>query len=358
MITTNNPTPGTGVDTAADSIANLLTDDLTIVNTPKASKNQEPSKVEPNVGQSHDANPESHEEPTEQTDESETHYEDESGDGPTDEVESEEESNTPESEDHDSVSDDTTFSIHDGESDRSVTLAELKKGWLRQSDYTKKAQALAEDRKVLATAAQEAQQEREQYRNGLAQVAQLMQQLTPQEPTPEQWQMLQQNDPVGFLTQREQWREHKDQMARLANEYQALTQKQEQDHLKQLQGKFAEEGQKLMAAFPEWKDAAKADAGKKAIRDYASKLGYSDQEINATTDHRIFVLAHKALMYDTLVAKGQPRPTQDPTKTKVIRPGAAGQTPNSRKSAVHDARKQLARTGNVNDAASLLAKLL
>ncbi|HDR9253547.1 hypothetical protein [Burkholderia vietnamiensis] len=362
MQTTNNPGSGTGVlntDTAADKIASMLTDDLLIGNNQPEAK-QDKRAVSQSAGQA-ETHPESHDVENEHPDESDTEMDDGQGDGPTEENEGDDESNTPESENHDSVSDDTTFSIRDGDKEVNVTLAELKNGYQRQSDYTRKSQALAEERKAFQTEAQQAQAEREQYRNGLAQAMQIMQATQPQEPTADQWAELQATDPMQFLQLREQWREHKERMSAVANEYQALSQRQQAEMNKALQARMAEESEKLNAAFPEWTDKAKAQAGKAAIRDYAKDLGYSDDEINTTTDHRIFVLAHKAMMYDRMIAKGKPRPDAQPNqtnKTKVVRPGTAATAPNSKRSAVQDARKQLQRSGKVEDAARLLEKLL
>ncbi len=338
----------------------MLTDDLLIANTPRGSKKQEGPKAR--EVETHEEHPETdspeHEEETEHPDESEHEHNPESDDGHHEEEHEEDESNSPEEHDHDSVADDTTFSIRDGDKDVNVTLAELKKGYTRQADYTRKMQTLADERKTLTQDVATAQGEREKYRAGLAQVQQAIAQLQPQEPTPEQWQALQQYDPVAYLQQKEQWREHKDKMSAIQAEYQALTQRQNADQQRQLTAHMAAEGEKLAAAFPEWKDKAKAQAGKQAIRDYAYSLGYSPEEVDTTADHRIFVLAHKAMMYDRMVAKGKPQPQQPQNKTKVVRPGNAGQVPNTRRAAVTDARKTLRQTGKVQDAASLLEKLL
>ncbi|MBU9259094.1 hypothetical protein KTD13_01870 [Burkholderia multivorans] len=354
---TNTPTSTGNVNTAAEQIAGMLTDDLTVGNTTQTGSKQN-RDVEPHAGHP-DSDPEQHEEETEQ-DESTTDAESTSDDDHVEEAESDDESNGEAGDDHDSIPDDTTFTIRDGDKEVPVTLAELKKGYQRQSDYTKKLQALSEDRKAVMQEVQTAQAEREQYRTGLEQLSVVIQQLTPQEPTAEQWAELQAADPQQWLVLREQWREHKEQMDRVAAEYQALTQRQQAEMQRAIQARMAEEAEKLHAAFPEWKDQAKAQAGKQAIREYAHQYGYSDDEINSTTDHRIFVLAHKAMMYDRMMKKGAPRPDAQPqtSKTKIVRPGTAATAPNSKRSAVQDAKRQLRSSGKVQDAASLLEKLL
>ncbi|WP_155625835.1 hypothetical protein [Burkholderia vietnamiensis] len=351
----NTPGSGTGVDSAKNAIEALLTDDLQIGNT-NTPRKEEKSNVETREGHP-ETDPNESEEETEHLDESEHDEDSDTDDGQPDESEGGDESNTEESDNHDLVSDDTTFSIRDGDKEVPVTLAELKKGYTRQSDYTRKLQALAEDRKTLGNEAQAAQSEREQYRQGLAQIAELYQQMTPQEPTQAQWDELQATDPQTWLVQRAQWQDHKDRMFQIANEYQALTQRQQADMQRRLAARMAEESERLSAAFPEWKDKGKAQAGKQAIREYANTLGYSDDEINSTTDHRIFVLAHKAMMYDRLAGKGKPVPNK-PASTKIVRPGTAATAPNSKRSEVTDARKQLRKTGKVDDAARLFEKLL
>jgi hypothetical protein len=356
-ITSNTPTGTGNVNTAAETIANLLTDDLTIDNTNKASRKQQRTETP------HEEQPETdsqeNEEVTEHSDESEDDHSNHESDGEHETEDNEDdESNSPDEHDHDSVDDDTTFSIRDGDKDVKVTLAELKKGYARQSDYTRKSQALAEERKVIQNEAAQVRQEREQYRTGLATVKQVIAQSAPQEPTAEQWAALQAHDPVQWLQQKEQWREYKQLQQNIEAEHTELTKRQQAEYQKGLAQVMAQESEKLKAAFPEWKDKTKAANGQQAIRDYAYALGYSPEEVDTTTDHRIFVLAHKAMMYDKMVSKGKPVPNQPTSKTKVVRPGTAATAPNSRRAAVSDARKQLKASGKVGDAASLLEKLL
>ena len=64
---------------------------------------------------------------------------------------------------------DTPVTLQDG---TQVTLAELKAGQLRQSDYTKKTQALAEERKSFASEMEKLNAERQAYAQLLPQLQQ------------------------------------------------------------------------------------------------------------------------------------------------------------------------------------------
>ena len=120
---------------------------------------------------SEEETPESEEEQPSEEEES-TEEPDESLDEVSEDEELEEESEEDESEESDEESDDeeALYAVRiDGE-EHEVTLGELVKGYSRQSDYTKKTQALSEQRKGFdeATASYEAQvqtiqEERQQY---------------------------------------------------------------------------------------------------------------------------------------------------------------------------------------------------
>ena len=90
-----------------------------------------------------------------------------------DEPEATEEEDESEEDDEVEVEERKTFRVKANGSEKDVTLDELVSGYQKGEDYTKKSQALAEDRKKVeaeAHAVNEAMQMREQYAQRLSQV--------------------------------------------------------------------------------------------------------------------------------------------------------------------------------------------
>ena len=122
------------------------------------------------------------------------------------EVDEESEEDEPEAteEDDDSEDDEVeveerkTYRVKAGGEEKEVTLQELVSGYQKGDDYTKKSQALAEQRKAVeaeAYAVNEAMQMREQYARRLGQVQQLLQEDNGQFANLEE---LKENDPIQY----------------------------------------------------------------------------------------------------------------------------------------------------------------
>jgi len=69
----------------------------------------------------------------------------------------------------------------------------------------------------------------------------------------------------------------------------------------------------LVRAIPEWKDPEAAKAGKAKVAQYLRGKGYTDQQINTLVDHRVVVMAHKALQSEQKPKQGR-RPPPIPGK--------------------------------------------
>ena len=118
------------------------------------------------------------------------------------------------------------------------------------------------------------------------------------------------------------------------------------------------ESQALQEAIPEFRDPAKASAETAALRKYLTASGFSADEVDQAYDHRLIVMARKARLYD----EGQGK--QDVAKKrvlkvakKVIEPGAKQSRGEQRSDARTALRKQLRKSGKVDDAARLISEL-
>ena len=135
--------------------------------------------------------------------------------------------------------------------DNEVTLPELKDGYLRQSDYTKKTQALAESRKQLEAAQEAAKQEQLRYQQNLDRLVSEQQSQQPQEPD---WDQLYEADPLEWMKQKEDARSRKEKQAELQQAHMRMQQQQAQEQQAQMQEYITQQHQTLIETIPEWKD--------------------------------------------------------------------------------------------------------
>ena len=228
-----------------------------------------------------------------------------------------------------------------------VTIEELQNGYSRTKDYTRKTQALAEQRKSVEAEQEQARQERAYY----AQMLQVLQQQLAQTNTEPDWDSLYQENPTEWVRQRELWRDRQDKARAVEAEQARLAAMQEQENGKARQAKLAEEAQKLIEAIPDWKDAKRAGEERTKLVETARKVGFTDEELGSIVDHRALVVLRKAALYDELMGKKsqiKPVPAKGP---KLATPGSATTKP-SKKTEAQVARERLAKTGSMKDAAA------
>ena len=253
----------------------------------------------------------------------------EGDDDADDEGAGEDETSTPE------PADEATVTI-DGET---LTVGELKKGYFREADYTRHKQAVAQKAKDLealsnrVTASVEA-------------VAAFLQSSIPKMPDPG----------LALTNPGQHYREktlHEQAMAQVAaliekanapkEALKTLTDDQRTEVLKT-------ENAKLIEAFP----ATTTPEGRKKFFEgttsAAKALGFTDEELGRTTDHRLFKLAHYAkigLAAEAARAKAKQKVVNVPPVAPNKR--QPGQGANAvRKN--QDAMKRLARSGSIHDA--------
>lgn len=228
-----------------------------------------------------------------------------------------------------------------------VTLDELQKGYSRTQDYTRKTQALAEQRKEAEAELSQVRQERAYYAQMLGA---LEQQLAQADQQPD-WDRLYQENPNEWVRQRELWRDKQDKLSAVKAEQERLTATAQQEAAKVKQEQLKLEAQKLMDAIPEWKDSKKAAVERAKLMDAAKAVGYADSELEQIMDHRAVVLLRKAALYDELMGKKstiKPVPSKGP---KTSKPGSAGSQP-TKQSEAKQAQSRLAKTGSMKDAAA------
>jgi hypothetical protein len=239
----------------------------------------------------------------------------------------------------------------DGKTEQ-IPLEEALKGYQRNADYSRKTQALAEDRKGFESERMQVAQERAQYAQLLTALQQQLETGQPQEPD---WQRLYETDPVEWVRQREVWRDRQERMTAAQYEQQRLQVVQQQEQQVALSKMVQEGRQKLTELVPDWKDSKRWETDRQGLLEYGQTVGFSPEELNQAYDPRAVVALYKAMKYDALMArKPQAAPPKGP---KVASAGTASTAPKS-SSDVTKAKQRLAQTGHVKDAAALFENFL
>jgi thiol:disulfide interchange protein len=248
-----------------------------------------------------------------------------------------------------------TFTVKIDGKEVEVSLDELKNGYQRQSDYTKKTMEAAEQRKTADAETQKAQQERQQYAGELQRMAVQLEGVLEQQSQID-WSALIEADPVEYLKQRQLYEQRQALYQQNTQERQKLFQQHQHEQAQAHQSYLAEQQDNLLAKLPDWKDDAKAAAEKTAISKFLQEQGFGDEDISSIADHRHVLVARKAMLYDQLMAKAnvQAKKVQEAPQ-RVVKPGVTSNgTPDGRTTAA----KRHERNGTVETGAQVFRQFL
>jgi hypothetical protein len=248
------------------------------------------------------------------------------------------------------------FRVKAAGEEREVTLDELIKSYQLGTDYTKKSQAVAEERKAVEAerqAVQEAKAMRDQYAQRLEIIESMLNQ--PQEV--ENLEYLKETDPIGYAVKVAEMSQKEKQLSQVRAERERIMQQQEYDRQQQMRQTIAAESEKLVAAIPEYADPEKGEVVRKDIRSFGKQMGFSDEELANVFDSRAVLTLYKAMQYDKLQLSKPSVNKRVQEAPKAIKPGAA----KPRDSNSEELKKLKARaksSGRVADAASVFERFL
>jgi len=251
------------------------------------------------------------------------------------------------------LDDDTLVTVKIDGKTQQVTLKEALEGYQRTADYSRKTQALAEERKALEAERYNVVAERTQYSQLLGALGAQLQQFVAQEPN---WEELHREDPINYPIIRDQWRDYKERLNATQAEQARLQQLSAYENQAQLK-KVVQEGKKYLETVnPEWADQNKWESAKVKLREYGQKVGYTEDELSQAYDPRALVVLDKARKYDELMAN-KPKPMANkPNAPKPMKSGGVSSSP-KRSNDVMRMKQRLKSSGHVNDAAALFGLL-
>lgn len=242
-----------------------------------------------------------------------------------------------------------TFKVKVDGTEIDVPEDELLKGYSRTADYTRKTQALSEEKKALQAEAEAVKQERQKY-------AESLKLLEEQFKTTEKvdWARLREEDPIGYATKKLEERDRQDQLNAIQQEQQRIATLQAEEHQRALAKYVQEEQAKLADAIPEWKDAKVAKADQEKIRNHLLSIGYSEADIAQIYDHRAVVALRKAVLYDEMMSKAKSQSEKVKDSPKTLPPGNSAVGNRQYK----ETQEKFQKSGSVRDAAELIKQML
>jgi hypothetical protein len=274
-------------------------------------------------------------------------------------AEEETEEEVSEEEEYDVVAEeDLKYTIKvDGE-ELEVGIDELKNGYQRQADYTRKSQALAEQRKeteAIQSERQRLEQERQMYANGL-QMLQEQQNSKLQEFESTNWEELKSEDPYQYMLKKDEYRDAQEKVHNVQQQ-QVLIQQERAEEANKARTHFVQqEYNRLVEALPEWSD--EKSTVKKDVQEYAKSVGFLPEEINQLADHRSVLIIKKAMEYDKLTTKVAPKKKAVKTVPKVQKSGRGNSKEDVATEAIKKKRTRLQKSGKQQDAASVFYDML
>lgn len=253
-----------------------------------------------------------------------------------DTAEAEEVEEDPTDEAEEEESEELTFEV-EGET---LTAEELKLGYLRQSDYTKKTQAVAEQRKAFEAQSEQAEATMSALMSVAGADLSRFQNVD--------WEKAAIDSP-------EQYKQAKAAYEQAQSTYNLI--KAQADQFQTQQQQQADAAKKeaakesltvLKTNIPNWNNDLYYKIG-----EYAQGLGVSGEEFNEVSDHRVITALYKAMQFDQAKQVAAKKKVK-PSATKTLSGSKADSTKAVESESARKTRERLRKTGTVDDAAAAL----
>jgi hypothetical protein len=272
------------------------------------------------------------------------------------EEESYDESEGEEQEDSEQEEQERTYRVKAAGEEKDVTLDELVKNYQLGADYTKKSQAVAEERKAVQAeyqAIQEAKQLRDQY----AQQLQVIEQMLSRGEEPENLDYLKETDPIGYAVKVAELSQKEKQLSQVRAQQNQIRAQQEQDRQQWMANLVRQESEKLATVLPDYVDPEKGESLRNSVRSYGKELGFSDEELASVVDSRHVITLYKAMQYDKL-QKSKPGINKKLAEAPKVMKSGVSQPRDTNSEQVKKLKAKARATGRVADAAALFERFI
>ena len=185
--------------------------------------------------------------------------------------------------------------------DRQVTLDELKNGYSRQSDYSKKTQALADERRGLDTERDKVTTELEAVKKERDDYAVKLKSFIKSDKQEDiDWDKVYEQDPIEYVRLKAETDRKKEIRQQAETELKSIQQKQDEEQKKKYADYVTTQSNMLSEKVPEFADPVKKGKIQANVKNYLNEIGFSDQELSMLTDHRTVMVAIEGMKYSQL----------------------------------------------------------
>ena len=185
--------------------------------------------------------------------------------------------------------------------DRQVTLDELKNGYSRQSDYSKKTQALADERRGLDTERSKIDTEIEAVKKERDDYAVKLKSFIKSDKQEDiDWDKVYEQDPIEYVRLKAEADRKKEIRQQAETELKSIQQKQDEEQKKKYADYVTTQSNMLSEKVPEFADPVKKGKIQANVKNYLNEIGFSDQELSMLTDHRTVMVAIEGMKYSQL----------------------------------------------------------
>ncbi len=257
-------------------------------------------------------------------------------------LEAEAEDETVEAEGEATDDEETEATTEDGDTDEGIDADELERGYMRQADYTRKTQELAQER---AQFAQERQAMEAQAQQALSQAKALMERYTvPTEQEPDWLKLSQELEPKQFQHEQAKWRD-KQLKAQQAQQLHAQMVQQQHEQTREAETAL------LLEKLPEWQDPSIQKRDVQAMVEVGAEFGLTPEDIGNITDHRMLLGLHRLARAKTVATVAETKRVKTKPRVKA---GSAPVRENKAERLQREAAARLRKTGSDDDAVALI----
>lgn len=205
-------------------------------------------------------------------------------------------------------------------SGETTTVADLLKGTLRQSDYTRKTQEIAETRKAVESEKERVGQTAQQLREQHDRMTAMLEQWKPQPP----------QDPKDYAA----WIEYKQQseaferwQEAIDTEGKQLRERNDAEQAEAIKARMSRENELLVQKFSAMADPAKRATFLDEAVKVLSEYGFGKEDIGSIGDHRLILVIRDLMRAKRLGAKAPAVKEKMQEKPKMVRGGKRGSDP-------------------------------
>ena len=244
-----------------------------------------------------------------------------------------------------------------------TTLGDLKDGATTAKIAQKARQEAEELRANLERQQQEKAQEFEAQHAALAGYLQQANDVLIRDFNNVNWQQLEQEDPGRFAAMRQQFAERNAELQgawqNAQQNYMQYQHQQQEAHQQNLAKHLEAEEAALLASVPEWGDVKVRETETGKLRDYLQETGYKSDEIDRAYDHRMLVLARKAMLFDQMSSKAEvAKKKVAKLGKKVLKSGTRQSKGDQAMDRSKQLRAKLRKSGRMEDAVDVIGGML